>query len=89
VSAHPRPYLFVFPLLYLGVFLAGAYFEVTGLCSGFSAAVGARGATNREIAEALFISESTVKNHISSILSGLGLRDRTEAALYAHQHRLV
>ena len=49
----------------------------------------ARGATNREIAEKLVISEGTVKNHISSILSRLGLRDRTEAAIYAHQHRLI
>ncbi len=49
----------------------------------------ARGATNREIAEKLVISEGTVKNHISSILSRLGLRDRTEAAIYAHEHRLI
>jgi DNA-binding NarL/FixJ family response regulator len=49
----------------------------------------ARGATNREIAAALVISEGTVKNHISSILSRLGLRDRTEAAIYAHEHGLT
>jgi DNA-binding NarL/FixJ family response regulator len=49
----------------------------------------ARGATNREIAERLVISEGTVKNHISSILSRLGLRDRTEAAIYAHDQRLL
>jgi len=49
----------------------------------------ARGATNREIADKLVISEGTVKNHISSILSRLGLRDRTEAAIYAHQHQLL
>jgi len=30
-----------------------------------------------------------VKNHVSSILSRLGLRDRTQAALYAHQHGLT
>jgi DNA-binding NarL/FixJ family response regulator len=49
----------------------------------------ATGATNREIAEKLYVSEGTVKNHVSNILSRLGLRDRLQAALYAHQHGLV
>lgn len=49
----------------------------------------ATGATNREIAESLSISEGTVKNHISNILSRLGLRDRIQAALFAHEHNLV
>ena len=49
----------------------------------------ASGATNREIAENLFVSEGTVKNHVSSILSRLGLRDRVQAALYAREHRLT
>ena len=48
----------------------------------------ARGATNREIGEALFITEGTVKNHVSNILSKLGLRDRTQAALYARERFL-
>jgi DNA-binding NarL/FixJ family response regulator len=48
----------------------------------------ARGATNREVGEALFITEGTVKNHMSNILSKLGLRDRTQAALYAREHFL-
>jgi DNA-binding NarL/FixJ family response regulator len=48
----------------------------------------ARGASNREISEALFITEGTVKNHVSSILSKLGLRDRTQAALWAREHGL-
>lgn len=47
------------------------------------------GATNREIATRLYLSEGTVKNHISRILSRLGLRDRTQAALYARDHDLL
>ena len=49
----------------------------------------AAGATNREIAERLHLSEGTVKNHLSRILGRLGLRDRTQAALYAQSHGLV
>ncbi len=41
------------------------------------------GASNREIAEALYISERTVKNHITHILSQLNVRDRTQAAMFA------
>ena len=46
----------------------------------------AGGASNREIGEALFITEGTVKNHVSNILSKLLLRDRTQAALWAREH---
>lgn len=49
----------------------------------------ARGATNREIANHLIISEGTVKNHVSNILSRLGLRDRTQAAIYARDVGLL
>jgi len=41
------------------------------------------GLTNREIASRLFVSEKTVRNHVSSLLHKLGLRHRTEAALFA------
>jgi DNA-binding NarL/FixJ family response regulator len=43
----------------------------------------AGGFSNREIAEALGTSEGTIKNHASSILSKLGVRDRTRAVLKA------
>jgi DNA-binding NarL/FixJ family response regulator len=48
----------------------------------------AHGATNREIATGLHLGEGTVKNHISRILTRLGLRDRTQAAIYAREHGL-
>lgn len=44
----------------------------------------AQGASNREIAQTLYISEKTVKNHITNLLGRLGLRDRTQAAIYYH-----
>jgi len=44
----------------------------------------AKGASNREIAQSLYISEGTVKNHVTNILTRLNLRDRTQAAIFAH-----
>jgi two-component system response regulator DevR len=46
------------------------------------------GKTNREIAETLFLSEGTVRNYVSSILSKLGVANRAEAAAYAIEHHL-
>lgn len=49
----------------------------------------AGGYGNREIAEALGITERTVKNHVSAVLSKLGARDRTRAVIKALRERLV
>lgn len=49
----------------------------------------ATGATNREVAERLVISEGTVKNHLANLFSRLGLRDRTQAVLYAREQGLL
>lgn len=43
----------------------------------------ATGSSNREISQQLYISEGTVKNHVTNILSRLNLRDRTQAAIFA------
>ena len=49
----------------------------------------ARGQANKEIAHALFVEERTVKSHISSVLGKLGVKSRTQAALYAVRTGLV
>ena len=49
----------------------------------------ATGATNRQIAERLIITENTVKNHVSNILTKLKLRNRREAANFARRRRLT
>ena len=49
----------------------------------------AKGLSNREIGVRLFITEGTVKNHVSSMLSKLRLRDRTQAVLYAKEQGLI
>ena len=56
-------------------------FEVLGLV--------AQGATNKEIADSLFISENTVKTHLSSIMEKLHLANRSQAAAYAVKKGLV
>ncbi|GCF11091.1 response regulator [Dictyobacter arantiisoli] len=49
----------------------------------------ARGYTNKQIAEALYLSEKTARNHVSHILEKLGLSRRSEAAVYAVEHKLL
>ena len=49
----------------------------------------AKGATNREVAQELVISENTVKNHISNILGRLDLRDRVQIVIFAYENNLI
>lgn len=49
----------------------------------------ARGATNGEIAAALYLAEATVKTHIGSIFGKLGVRDRAAAIVFAYDHGVV
>ncbi len=49
----------------------------------------ARGESNRNIARRLFISEKTVKNHVTSIFRKLRVEDRTQAAIYAIKRNMV
>ncbi|HJE15557.1 MAG TPA: response regulator transcription factor [Lapidilactobacillus dextrinicus] len=49
----------------------------------------AKGKSNKEIADELFITLKTVKTHVSNILAKLQVEDRTQAAIYAFQHHLA
>ncbi len=49
----------------------------------------ARGYTNKQIGEALYVTEKTARNHVSHILEKLGLARRSEAAAFAVEHKLV
>ncbi len=48
-----------------------------------------QGASNKEIAAALFLTEGTVKNHITNVLGKMGVRDRTQAALKGKEMGLI
>jgi DNA-binding NarL/FixJ family response regulator len=65
-----------------------AYLELTEKEREVFSAV-SRGLSNVEIASQVFASESTVKTHVGSILRKLGLRDRVQIVVFAHEHGLV
>lgn len=65
-----------------------AYLALTDKEREVFAAV-ARGLSNQEIAGLVFLSESTVKTHVGAILRKLGLRDRVQIVVFAHEHGLA
>jgi DNA-binding CsgD family transcriptional regulator len=83
------------PALLARIDALGASAPVAGLPDGLSPrevqilALVAQGLSNREIGKTLTISEHTAANHIRSILRKTGCANRTEAASYAHRHRLA
>lgn len=68
-------------------FVTGSHGELTEREQEVLARI-ADGLSNREIADKMFISEKTVKTHVSNILGKLHLEDRTQAAIYALKHGL-
>lgn len=49
----------------------------------------ARGATNRQVAQQIFISEMTVRRHLANIYAKLGVSSRTAAVAWAYQNHIV
>jgi DNA-binding NarL/FixJ family response regulator len=49
----------------------------------------AKGSTDREIAQRIFVSTTTVKSHIRAIFRKIGARNRTQAVVYVLKHRLI
>ncbi|MGL4772282.1 MAG: response regulator transcription factor [Clostridium sp.] len=75
--------------------LEGGKHEVSGESFGLSEKeiniikLIAEGFTNKEISEKLYLSEGTIKNNITNILSKLSLRDRTQIAIFAFKNGIV